>query len=215
MPAVSKVTTADYLSAAKVTPTGGALATLADALAAPLLAMRMQLRYPASQRIIPLTCTSGNNPTAWVANKVYYVPYYAPGLPVTGMWVRCTTGVAGAVARLGLYAAHATTGLPDALLVDAGTVDCSGTGEKTVACSLTLPDRIVWAAAVCNANLASLNMGGTVWGFHHLQGRAAGTDWDASSYRGWRADLTYGALPASAALTNNTGSSAFIIGLIT
>lgn len=73
-----------------------------------------------------LTTSAGTN------GNEYAIPFVplANGT-IDKLGVEVATGVAGAVARLGL---RSSTGyLPDTVLVDAGTVDCSTTGYKQIA----------------------------------------------------------------------------------
>lgn len=64
-----------------------------------------------------------------------------------------TPGGAGALVRIGVYADDGT-GYPGTLLVDAGTVDCTTTGVKTITlgAALSLPAGRFWLAAAVQGN---------------------------------------------------------------
>lgn len=90
---------------------------------------------------------------AITANRLYAVPFYVGpgGFAADRIGVNVTASAAGN-ARLGVYAIHATSFLPDALLLDAGTVDVSTTGFKSITISQTFtanpPYYLVWLALV-------------------------------------------------------------------
>lgn len=71
----------------------------------------------------------------------YFQPLYVPGTKTFDrIAIRTTTASsAGAVARLGVYSADSSTGLPSALLLDAGTVttDVLGVREITISASFS------------------------------------------------------------------------------
>jgi hypothetical protein len=59
-----------------------------------------------------------------------------------------TTAAASTTIRLGIYGT--TAGLPDALVLDAGTIDSSTTGGKEITISQALPAGVYWLAALVN-----------------------------------------------------------------
>lgn len=59
-----------------------------------------------------------------------------------------TTAAAVTTIRLGIYGT--TSGLPDALVLDAGTIDSSTTGGKEITISQALPAGLYWLAALVN-----------------------------------------------------------------
>ncbi len=74
------------------------------------------------------------------ASELRLVPLYVPvarAIDRVGCNVS-TAGTGGHVARLGIYRADPTTGLPTTVLVDAGTVLVDTTGAKEIAISATL-----------------------------------------------------------------------------
>jgi hypothetical protein len=91
---------------------------------------------------------------ATTLSRVYYMPIWIPtGVTmIDGFAVEVTTTTTSAVGRMGLYAPHATTLKPDALIIDAGTVDLSATGGaagvRTLACTATAvtPDSLYYVA---------------------------------------------------------------------
>jgi len=58
-----------------------------------------------------------------------------------------TTAVAASTIRMGIYADNGI-GYPGALIIDAGSIDTSTTGNKTIACVTTLPPGTYWIAYV-------------------------------------------------------------------
>ncbi len=84
--------------------------------------------------------TESSTTTAPTASDLRLLAFYAPA-PRTIDRVGCevtTAGTAGHVARLGIYRADVTTGLPTTALVDAGTVAVDTTGFKEVAVAATI-----------------------------------------------------------------------------
>lgn len=72
--------------------------------------------------------TTNNAPAA---NTLIAQPFYVPASQTfTKLTVVCTTGVAATTARMGIYSD--TSGKPDALVIDAGTVATTGSGNKSV-----------------------------------------------------------------------------------
>jgi len=89
-------------------------------------------------------------------NRVAYVPFLVPaGFTQTdGIAVEVTTVATSALCRLGIYLPHATTGRPDALVIDGGTVDFSSGGGAAGVRTLTItatnltPGSLVYVAVV-------------------------------------------------------------------
>lgn len=106
---------------------------------------------------------------ATTLNRVYYLPIWIPSgvTMIDGFAVEVTTVNATAVGRLGLYAPHATTRKPDALVIDAGTVDCSSgggaAGVRTLACTATAvtPDSLYYVAYCAQTATAAVRQSGT------------------------------------------------------
>lgn len=87
-------------------------------------------------------CTPVLITTSTIANVdgiVSFVPVWFPkGYTVTKLGVQVTSGgTSGSVMRFGIY--DDVKGTPTNLIVDAGTVDTTGTGFKEVTLSLTIP----------------------------------------------------------------------------
>lgn len=70
--------------------------------------------------------------------------YFPQEQTITAIGIDVTTAAASSVVRLGLYADN--NGVPDALILDAGTVDSSTTGAKAIAISQTVGPGMVWFA---------------------------------------------------------------------
>jgi hypothetical protein len=111
-----------------------------------------------------------NGPTTPVAhtlNDLVATPIWLPGgITVDRLGVEVTTAVATAVYRLGIY--RDAGGIPGALLVDGGTVDCSTTGNKTVTISQAINDPgLYWLAGSPQVAVA------TIRGITHAPGLLA------------------------------------------
>ena len=80
-------------------------------------------------------------------NSLAASPMELPAVTLDRIGIEVTTGGgAGAVVRLGIYSD--TNGVPDALVLDAGTVDSTGTGIKTITISQALSAGVYWLATV-------------------------------------------------------------------
>lgn len=82
-------------------------------------------------------------------NQLRAAPLYWPGGPIDAIGIAVTTGAATSTIRLGIYADDGT-GYPGTLLLDAGTVDSSGTGHKEIILPspVTLPAGLYWLVGV-------------------------------------------------------------------
>lgn len=69
-----------------------------------------------------------------------------------------TTAVAGSTVRLGIYADDGA-GRPGALVLDAGTVNASGIGAKTISASITLQPGLYWLAAAARGGSPTIRTG--------------------------------------------------------
>jgi hypothetical protein len=71
----------------------------------------------------------------------------------TKIGMSCTTDAAGIHARVGIYSSDPSTGLPDALIIDAGELDFSSTGDKEITISQELDgNTLYWLACVMEAS---------------------------------------------------------------
>lgn len=111
-------------------------------------------------------------------------------------------GTAGSVVRLGLYTDR--DGLPDSLLLDAGTVDSTSTGAKEKTISQILPAGWVWLAGVAQVAVPQVaRMQGIFW----PMGFTASTVTNSALASAMiHSGATSGALPATfLPTTNNVG----------
>jgi hypothetical protein len=104
------------------------------------------------------SAVAGNQPTQ---NELRFSPVFlAKSVTLSGLGIRLGTsgtGSAGAVLRLGVYSADAN-GLPDSLLLDAGTVDATqpaGTVLTIVGLSLALDAGFYWFAGALQGSAAT------------------------------------------------------------
>ncbi len=93
----------------------------------------------------------GNVNEAAVNERLEAMPLFIPRrLTIDRLMTRVFgAGQAGAVLRLGVYAADRVTGDPTALLLDAGVVTADTTGGKELVISLPVEPGLLWLATVC------------------------------------------------------------------
>ena len=102
--------------------------------------------------------------------------------------------------RLGIYADNGSV-YPGTLILDAGTVDVSGTGTKSITINLTLTPGLYWLASVSDV-VPILSTAGTAYTFAY-----GGTLPGVSGLCGYLSDLAFGTLPnpyTAGADANNT-----------
>jgi hypothetical protein len=133
--------------------------------------------------------------TTQPANTVWYEPWYiAQSVVLDQMAIEVTTAQASSNARIGLYRAS-SVGQPTSLVVDAGSLDTSTTGVKTVSSMGVSLSPGVYLAAILTNNSSVV--------FRAMQGASIanfgvnyslGTNLFLDSIGG---ALAFGALPAS------------------
>lgn len=97
--------------------------------------------WPSGAWISTAQNASAATTVARLANTQYYSPWWCPmSVTLDRIAVQVTTLQASANARIGIYSSG-TDGGPGSLLVDAGEIDCSTTGVKT----LTISQAVVGA----------------------------------------------------------------------
>lgn len=102
------------------------------------------------------------------ADYLFAIPFYLPGTPntVTKIGIRVTTGAESDI-RLGLYADKGEARLfPGKLLLDAGEVDVSATGVKSLTVNFGLPRGLIWVAILGDApeaHIAAFAAGAPAW----------------------------------------------------
>lgn len=154
---------------------------------------------------IPNAQWQANSTQAVVANQVRYNGF-SIDQPITVSALVCevtTTGTA-TLLRLGLYAADADW-QPGALIVDGGTVDATGTGNKSASVSVVLPPGNYLTALNANgtATLRSWRGDGTRGGWGIAAALGAGSQIAAVT-----ATQTFGALPTPGTAFVSGGLSA-------
>lgn len=150
---------------------------------------------------------SGQDTTVGI---MYYCPLWVPkALTADRIAVKVdASGSAGAVLRLGIYTASPTTRKPDALVLDAGTVDGTSTGQKEITISQALTAGLYWLASVpqvatCGPRCFDYN---SLVGPRALYTTALAVDTPTQFV--YRESSVTGALPSSATpVVNNTGSN--------
>lgn len=91
-----------------------------------------------------------SSPGALTANTIYFIPFTIYiSTTFTKIGVNVTTGAASSNIRLGIYNTDNTGGYPGTLVLDAGTVNSSGTGDLTVTISQALYDKY-WLCLISN-----------------------------------------------------------------
>lgn len=129
----------------------------------------------------------------------YLTPFFVTKTTTyTKIAVRVLSGAsAGRTARLGIYGT--TNGLPDALILDAGTVDCSTTGSKSITINQTLTPAVYFLATVpqgSSAGQAFRSAGGGVANNPYVGTGLVSTGINANPISGYSSTTSItGALP--------------------
>jgi hypothetical protein len=127
------------------------------------------------------------------ANVLYAQPIIIPDAATyTGIAIQVTTAASGS-ARLGIYSD--ANGLPDSLILDAGTVSLTTAGAKEIAISQFLSPAWYWLAFVSNTG-AAVYSGYSASGSVPWLGVATPTN-KTTNYTFFRVSFTYGPLPAT------------------
>jgi hypothetical protein len=185
--------------------TNGEVLTVVDGLPAwmpgapPLLATRLS---SSSYVTSPVLADGATSTYAMVTGEILYLPVYVThDGTATSLAINVNATGTATLARLGIYAASA--GLPGSLLLEAGTVDVTTTGAKTLAISQALTSGLYFLAVEVNGSvtLTSHTAAGCLWNY----GRVA-----ASPSGGFRTLLyethTYGSFPSTASITDATAA---------
>lgn len=105
---------------------------------------RTNYYYSAFPCIAPSTLSLANN-------RIHYIPFQATeSVTWTRIGINVTTLQAASVIRLGIY--NSSGGKPSTLLVDAGTVAGTSTGEKEITISQALTPGWYWLACLSDSN---------------------------------------------------------------
>lgn len=162
-----------------------------------------------ANHLIPPYGFSTNSGTGSSGHNIIYFYLLTTDAEFDAITFRNTTaGAAGTLARGGLYTAHATTGLPDQLIVEGTTAPLDTTGvEKDITFTAYTPTEPVWiafllqATVTCYAPLTNVQMLANIYGNNFIS--------LAQGYNHVRASYSFAALPANtSALTmtlNGTG----------
>lgn len=106
--------------------------------------------------------------------------------------IHVTSPIAATVIRLGIYST--TSALPDALVLDAGTIDSSTGGGKEITISQALTPGLYWLAAAAQGGAPASLIAST--GHMPAIGATGVQDWSAQ-YRGYSRASVTGALPST------------------
>lgn len=105
---------------------------------------RTNYYYSALPCIAPSTLSLANN-------RIHYVPFQVTeSVTFTRIGINVTTLQAASVIRLGIY--NSSGGKPSTLLVDAGTVAGTATGEKEITISQAMTPGWYWLACLSDVN---------------------------------------------------------------
>jgi len=154
-------------------------------------------------------------------SRLFFFPIEIASCTANLMWFGYVgTGVAGATVRGGIYDSD-SSGFPGSLLLDAGTIDASTTGYKSIAINITLSSGRFWLAGVSQGGAPTVQIQTNTQMFSlGFQRSFAGFDvqyW--SSLQGTNPQPLYqdnvtGALPATATPGyTNSVTSGHLIGL--
>jgi len=118
-----------------------------DSTTATGLGYKLMRNYkPASGSVIRPVANQGSATPA--QSRLVFLPIEIASCTVNLMWFGYVgTGVAGATVRGGIYDSD-SSGFPGSLLLDAGTIDASTTGYKSIAINITLSSGRFWLAGV-------------------------------------------------------------------
>lgn len=150
-----------------------------------------------------------NNTLVPNTNTTYYIPFVVPKtFTADRLTIRTATSFSGtATVRMGIYNNNATTGLPDTVLLDAGTVSATAAStDYSITISQSLTPGIYWIAGNCQS-AATTN---TYIGFNGSS-NVTGTILDlglqtttGGSYAGYLQSSVTGAFATAGTLTANT-----------
>lgn len=94
---------------------------------------------------------------AGVADRMEVSPYFSGfNFTIDRIGVNVATAVAGALAKVVIYATSTTTGAPTTLLYESASLDCSSVGTKEVTISLTFVAGIQYWVGVRHSSTATL-----------------------------------------------------------
>lgn len=98
----------------------------------------------------PATALPVMSTAAMVANTIYFIPFNIyKSTTFTKIGASVTTFAAATNIRLGIYNCDNTFGFPGTLVLDAGTIDSSSNGDKTISISQVLYDKF-WICLISN-----------------------------------------------------------------
>lgn len=145
------------------------------------------------------------------ANVLYATPFYVPTTKTyTAILIEVTATGAGSI-RLGIYSD--TSGAPDALVLDAGTVTVSSTGARSITISQSLAAGWYWLAGVANV-APTVRAGANTAPVNQMLGFTSGTD--TTLHIAWSVAFTYAALPnpfTGGGALMTTAAPRFMVGL--
>jgi len=147
---------------------------------------------PTDYKAGSINTKSAETDAVFGTGTVRAVPFYMPGKPNLVYRISAkviTAGAGGESVRLGIYANDGNV-KPTHLLLDAGEIDVSTTGMKTIAIKESFPRGLLWLVATMEGNARMVTIDGGTTGVWALLGEQAGT-----LIAGWKADHTYGSLP--------------------
>lgn len=94
----------------------------------------------------------------YVQNRLYCYPLFvSESITIDRLGVECVTAVASTTWRIGIYNSD-SNGVPSTVLLDAGTVDTSTTGLKTITVNQTLSAGLYFIAGVWQGGASSPTM---------------------------------------------------------
>ena len=128
---------------------------------------------------------------ALVGNKLYAIQcpvVRAMTLDRLAAWVKVASGIAGSVARLGIYN-NGTNLYPGTLALDAGTIATDSIGIKAITINKSLTKGLYWLALLADTDFSIRYVGFTfsLLGAHPTDLTSGLASWDVAQ--------TYGALP--------------------
>lgn len=157
---------------------------------------------------MPITGTALSTSGALTAGRIYTHPFLVPKtITIDRLAVNVTTLVASGKCRLGIY--NDSNGEPGTLLLDAGEVDTSATGVKTLTVNQALTGGALYWLAILSNSATHILRAAVVADVVNVLGldNTLGT----AGINGFYAAQSYGALPGTfPTVTNQTGAQPLV-----
>ena len=99
---------------------------------------------PLSGQYVSTKGTYAQSDTTLGVSRLHYTPIVLDAGTLDRIGAEVTIATAGTVLRLGLYTHNLTTGRPNALVIDAGTIDGNTVGVQSITISQSITAAVYW-----------------------------------------------------------------------